>query len=196
MSSETEGTKGTDADEDAGDGSADYGDRPATKGPDLVREALDRARADGAARRAEAARADRTADSAAARGRRASRRVLRNGGDPVTFGSAVEALVSDRGWEREVASGSVLGSWATIVGDEVARHAEPVSLVAGVLTVQAESTAWATQLRLLSAQLMQRLGAAGGPEVVTRLVVRGPTGPSWSRGPLRVKGEGPRDTYG
>ena len=171
-------------------------DEPPTTGPDLVREALDRARADGAARRAEAARADRGTASTAARGRRGPRRVVRDGADPVSFGSAVEALVSDRGWQRDVAGGTVLGSWETLVGGDVARHAQPVSLVAGVLTVQAESTAWATQLRLLAPQLMARLGSAGGPDIVTKLVVRGPTGLSWSRGPLRVKGDGPRDTYG
>lgn len=122
----------------------------------------------------------------------------------MTFGAAVAALVSDRGWERDVAGGSVFGSWDTLVGADVARHAQPVSLVAGVLTVAAESTAWATQLRLLAPALLSRLRAgpgpgapgAGGHEVVTRLVIRGPTGPSWSRGALRVKGAGPRDTYG
>lgn len=170
-----------------------------TTGADLVREALDRARADGAARRAEAASSDRSAASAAARGRRGPRKISRDGGEPMSFGSAVEALVSDRGWQHDIAGGTVLGSWEVLVGAEIARHAQPVSLVSGVLTVAAESTAWATQLRLMSQELMKRLSAAaaeGGQEVVTRLVVRGPTGPSWSKGPLRVKGEGPRDTYG
>lgn len=176
--------------------SSEQSDEPTTTGADLVREALDRARADGAARRAEAARSDRSDASAAARGRRGPRKIVRNGGDPMTFGKAVEALVSDRGWQREVAGGNVLGSWEALVGADVARHAQPVSLVSGVLTVQAESTAWATQLRLLTPELMTRLASAGGPEVVTRLVVRGPTGPSWKKGPLWVKGDGPRDTYG
>ena len=37
---------------------------------------------------------------------------------------------------------------------------------------------------------------AVGPDVVTKLVVRGPVGPSWRHGRLRVPGQGPRDTYG
>jgi hypothetical protein len=32
--------------------------------------------------------------------------------------------------------------------------------------------------------------------VVRRLVVRGPTTPDWGHGRLRVRGPGPRDTYG
>jgi predicted nucleic acid-binding Zn ribbon protein len=60
----------------------------------------------------------------------------------------------------------------------------------------AESTAWATQLRLLNRQILARIAAEVGPDVVVRLKVRGPTSPDWRHGPLRVTGRGPRDTYG
>jgi predicted nucleic acid-binding Zn ribbon protein len=44
--------------------------------------------------------------------------------------------------------------------------------------------------------VLGRIAAEVGPDVVRRLVVRGPTTPDWRHGPLRVKGRGPRDTYG
>ena len=90
----------------------------------------------------------------------------------------------------------MLGSWDTLVGADIAAHCEPRALVDGELLVVAESTAWATQLRLLSRSLLQTLERRLGPGVVTRLRVQGPTAPSWSRGPRRVIGRGPRDTYG
>jgi predicted nucleic acid-binding Zn ribbon protein len=62
--------------------------------------------------------------------------------------------------------------------------------------VQADSTAWATQLRLLQRQLLGRLAAGLGDGVVTRMRIHGPTAPSWRRGPRHVSGRGPRDTYG
>jgi len=65
-----------------------------------------------------------------------------------------------------------------------------------VLTVQAESTAWATQLRLLQRQLLAKIAAGVGDGVVKRLKVRGPLAPSWRYGPRHVSGRGPRDTYG
>jgi predicted nucleic acid-binding Zn ribbon protein len=116
--------------------------------------------------------------------------------DPQPFGTLVRRLVSDRGWEATAASAGVLANWDRIVGAEVAARSQPVSLRDGELTVAAESTAWATQLRLLVPRLMTRIRAELGPGVVTRIRVHGPTAPTWGTGPRRVAGRGPRDTYG
>lgn len=116
--------------------------------------------------------------------------------DPMLLGEQLGRLMDDRGWDVDLAAGSVMGRWAHIVGDEVAAHANPVSFEAGVLTVRAESTAWATQLRLLASVLLGRIEAEVGAGTVTELKVVGPSAPSWSRGPRRVQGRGPRDTYG
>jgi predicted nucleic acid-binding Zn ribbon protein len=72
-----------------------------------------------------------------------------------------------------------------------------VSLRAGELRVGAESTAWATQLRMMGTKMLARLAEELGAGVVTRLVVTGPTGPTWKHGGWSVRGaRGPRDTYG
>lgn len=104
--------------------------------------------------------------------------------------------MTDRGWADRVSAGLVFGRWAQLVGSDVAEHATPVSLREGELTVQASSTAWATQLRLLQRQLVARIRMGVGPGVVTRLRVQGPATPSWHHGPRHVRGRGPRDTYG
>ena len=62
--------------------------------------------------------------------------------------------------------------------------------------MSAESTAWATQLRMVQAQLLAKIAAAVGDGVVTSVKIVGPVGPSWRKGPYRVPGRGPRDTYG
>jgi len=72
----------------------------------------------------------------------------------------------------------------------------PVKLENGELTIEAESTAWATQLRLLAAKLLAGIAAQVGHNVVTKLHIHGPAAPSWVKGPRRVRGRGPRDTYG
>ncbi|WP_114203143.1 DUF721 domain-containing protein [Janibacter anophelis] len=124
--------------------------------------------------------------------------VLSSGGrDPQTIGDQVERLVGDRGWQVDVAAGSVMGRWPEIVGREVAEHCQPVTFEAGVLSVRADSTAWATQIRLLSSTLLGRISESVGPDVVHEIRVHGPSAPSWSRGPRRTSdGRGPRDTYG
>ncbi|MFY1674367.1 DUF721 domain-containing protein [Plantactinospora sp. WMMB334] len=116
--------------------------------------------------------------------------------DPQLLGTVLARLVKNRGWQQPAAEATVFGAWERVVGAEVAKHSRPVKLEDGELAVEAESTAWATQLRLLAASLLRRIGAEVGHGVVRRLHVHGPTAPSWSRGPRRVRGRGPRDTYG
>ena len=116
--------------------------------------------------------------------------------DPQLLGAVLARLVKARGWQRPAAEATVFGAWERVVGPEIARHSRPVKLDDGELTVEAESTAWATQLRLLAASLLRRIAAEVGHNVVRKLHIHGPSAPSWSRGPRRVQGRGPRDTYG
>lgn len=169
-------------------------------GMDLVRRTL-----------AEAREAARSQGKDVGQGRRAPlrRRTPATGGgrrswsgpgpdrrDPQTLGSATRDLAQSRGWSAQVAEGTVLGQWRTVVGDDIAAHAIPTRLSDGVLSVSAESTAWATQLRLVQAQLLAKIAAAVGDGVVKTLKITGPTAPSWRKGPFHVSGRGPRDTYG
>jgi len=51
--------------------------------------------------------------------------------------------------------------WAGLVGAEVAGHSWPASLKSGALTLGTDHHAWASQLRLLSGDLLGRLRDAG-----------------------------------
>lgn len=117
--------------------------------------------------------------------------------DPQPIGGLISAYVDELGWQRPLAEAKVFAEWPRLVGSEVASHCQPSTLRDGELRVAAESTAWATQLRLLAGTMLARLVGELGPEVVTKLVITGPTGPSWKHGGYSVRGaRGPRDTYG
>lgn len=117
--------------------------------------------------------------------------------DPAPLDAAIDGLIADTGWELAVAAGSVFGRWAQIVGPDLAAHTAPDGLADGELVVTADSTAWATQLRLLAGELVRRLNAELGDGTVRRVKVRGPAGPPKRAGEWRVRGSrGPRDTYG
>jgi len=47
----------------------------------------------------------------------------------------------------DLAEGNLFINWKKIVGDEIAQHAQPISILDNVLTIQSSSTAWATQLQ-------------------------------------------------
>jgi len=119
-----------------------------------------------------------------------------SGRDPSTLGDQMDRLLVDRGWNVDVAVGSVMGRWSQIVGVDVAEHCRPVTFSDGVLTVRADSTAWTTQMRLMSSSILARLETEVGKDAVTELRIQGPSAPSWSRGPRKSTGPGPRDTYG
>ncbi|MFI6822994.1 DUF721 domain-containing protein [Micromonospora sp. NPDC050187] len=116
--------------------------------------------------------------------------------DPQLLGAVLSRLMKARGWEQPAAEATVFGAWERVVGPEIAQHSRPVKLEDGELTVEARSTAWATQLRLLAGSLLKQIAREVGHNVVRKLHVHGPAAPSWSRGPRRVRGRGPRDTYG
>lgn len=167
----------------------------ADAGADAVRQALNRAKA--------AAREKRLMPTNGRRGARSRGAAAARSGsgpdarDPQSFGTAIQRLIDERGWDESVAVGGAMGRWAEVVGPDIAAHCEPESFEAGVLSVRAESTTWATQLRLLVPAILRSLDERLGEGRVTKIVVKGPGGPSWRHGPRVAPGsQGPRDTYG
>lgn len=116
--------------------------------------------------------------------------------DPQSLDKALADLVAEGGWSDELRVHGVFARWGVIVGAEIAAHATPLSLADGRLEVRTDTTAWATQLRLLAPDLLKRLNDVLGDGTVLVIDVRGPSAPSWKKGKFSVKGRGPRDTYG
>jgi predicted nucleic acid-binding Zn ribbon protein len=183
-------------------GATTESDYPQLRGPDLARAALQAAREASGGRSGTPGKTGATPAKQGKQFRRGSRRRRRWSGpspddrDPQPLGRLASRLAAERGWSGRLTTGRLFGRWAEIVGEDVAEHAQPLALKDGELTVQAASTAWATQLRLLQRQLLVKIAAGVGSGVVTRLKVHGPSTPSWRYGPRHVRGRGPRDTYG
>lgn len=118
------------------------------------------------------------------------------GRDPRGIAEVMDALTTRLGWNSPLARSEMLASWGELVGEETAAHSSPVGIDEGVLTVSVDSTAWATQLRLMRSQIIthiiQRFPDAG----IESIRFDGPGVPSWKKGPRSIPGRGPRDTYG
>ena len=129
--------------------------------PELARAVLDAAQARRDAGRPRRDRRPRRVATAAVTARRGRRRLRGYSGpgpdprDPQPFGAVLDRLVKARGWQKPAAEATVFGAWERVVGPDVAAHSRPVKLEDGELTVEAESTAWATQLRLLAGEAAQ-----------------------------------------
>jgi predicted nucleic acid-binding Zn ribbon protein len=68
-------------------------------------------------------------------------------------------------------TGAVWGRWEEFVGVEIASHARPSSLRAGVLRVRADSPAWAHELGYLGEEIKGRVNAGLGQPVITEIRV-------------------------
>ena len=82
---------------------------------------------------------------------------------PTALAGEVARLTRRAGWAERLGAAQVAAAWADIVGDELTAHCEPVRLSGRVLTVRAASPVWATQLRYLTTQLVERTDAVLGP---------------------------------
>lgn len=166
---------------------------------DAAQAALNRMREAAAARGEIRRKAVRPGSAKAKKGIRDTRgfgQFHATGRDPLGLGKVVGRLVAERGWTSPVAVGSVMAEWPTLVGPEISAHCTPESFTDTTLHVRCDSTAWATQLRLLSVSLLGKFRSDLGDGVVTSIHVLGPTAPSWRKGGRSVNGRGPRDTYG
>ncbi|MEJ4099177.1 DciA family protein [Corynebacterium mastitidis] len=116
--------------------------------------------------------------------------------DVDTLGSIVNREIRQRGWAREIAGGWVTGHWQDLVGEKIAAHTRVEMLKGSTLFISCDSTAWATNLRMMQREILRTIAAKVGPDGITELKIFGPKAPSWRHGALHVAGRGPRDTYG
>ena len=179
------------------------GGSPGPEEFDAARAMLNRMREAAQARgeiRINAATAQRTgerqAEARAKRWKSPAAIQYEDGRDPQGIGNVFSRMVRDRGWTSPVAVGSVIARWPELVGPQISAHCTPESFEDTTVIVRCDSTAWATQLRLLSHSLLKTFDEKLGPGVVTMIRVLGPSAPSWRKGMRRVAGRGPRDTYG
>ena len=118
------------------------------------------------------------------------------GRDPLPASAVLDGVTASLGWTAPLARTDLTAAWNAIAGAETARHAVVEGFADGVLLVRCDSTAWATQLGLMRAQIADRIAADFPDAGVESIRFLGPNTPSWNHGRRSVPGRGPRDTYG
>jgi predicted nucleic acid-binding Zn ribbon protein len=91
--------------------------------------------------------------------------------EPERLDRTLDQLVRQLGWGPHHATVGVIGDWDRIVGPAIAAHAQAVSSDGTTLMVAVDDPAWATQLRWLERQLLERLASEAGVRF-DRLAIR------------------------
>ena len=119
----------------------------------------------------------------------------RDATEPKPIGELLNELIQERDWKSGLSEGEIFVKWDEIVGADIAANSEPIEIKDEKLIIKCASTAWATQLNLIKAQLLQSIQSIA-PKI-NSLEIIGPNSPSWRKGLRTIKGaKGPRDTYG
>jgi predicted nucleic acid-binding Zn ribbon protein len=82
--------------------------------------------------------------------------------DPIPISSSLDGVVRSLRGPSRAAVGGLFGRWDEAVGEQVAQHVRPLKLDEGVLVVEVDDPAWATQVKFLTPMITERLlGVAG-----------------------------------
>lgn len=92
-------------------------------------------------------------------------------GEPVSIGDAAALVGDELGLAEPRSFARLVDSWNDVVGDAVAQHSRARGVRNGVLEILVDAPAWATQLRFLEADLIDRASRLVGPGVVSAVRV-------------------------
>lgn len=112
-----------------------------------------------------------------------------DGRDPRLVSDDLDRFIAGRGWKKQSAVAAVTARWEHIVGETLAAHVAPESfdIESSTLRLRADSGMWATQVKLLTADLMTKIDAEIGSGVVGQIEVSGPSSQRQSFGFRSVK---------
>ena len=101
-------------------------------------------------------------------------RPLADGGDrgPRRVKEILDAALRRAGGEGASVLTTISAHWRDVVGDDVAEHCVPAALDGTSLVVRVDDPAWATQMRMLTTQILGNLHAIDGAQSVTGIDVR------------------------
>jgi len=92
---------------------------------------------------------------------------------PESLGNVVGAFLKQSKLEARVEMASVVPEWELLVGKQIAKVTQPISVTAdGTLFVAVKTNAWMTELSLMEPQLLRALNAKSGRQRVKKIRLR------------------------
>lgn len=116
-------------------------------------------------------------------------------GHPVALSGLLDAVISELGLGQKLAECRARLAWDSAVGEQLAQHAQPKTVKKGRMEIAVSSPVWSSQLSFMKREILKRINAEAGSEIVTDLIFvtttrRSGIGGSGSKKPTG----GPRET--
>jgi predicted nucleic acid-binding Zn ribbon protein len=96
--------------------------------------------------------------------------------EPMPLSDALAAVSARLGVGSANTVAAIFGRWPEIVGAAVAEHVRPLRIDRDTIVLGADHPAWATQMRQLAPQVLERIdeacGGSGAPERIEVRVTR------------------------
>ncbi len=70
------------------------------------------------------------------------------------------------GIHERVEENLAIAFWDAVVGEEIARHTEPIKVARGILFVRVDDTVWRNELQFFKTDILQKLNEKIGKKVV------------------------------
>ena len=85
--------------------------------------------------------------------------------EPISLTQSLDSVMRSLRGTSRTQIGGVFGRWDDAVGEAIAAHVRPVRLDGTVLVVEASDPSWATQVKFLTATIIERLRTVAGVEL-------------------------------
>ena len=95
-----------------------------------------------------------------------------SGSEPRPLAASLDQFVSRFALPSPDQLRAVISGWDELVGRPLCLHVKPVALRAGELMLDVDAPGWATQVRYLEGDLIDRCNQAAGKGTVVRINVR------------------------
>lgn len=76
-----------------------------------------------------------------------------------TLGSVLEALIKSLGIEKQIEQYKIFDAWNAVVGEQIAKVAQPERIQNGVLVVSVSNAPWRAELTFRKREILEKIHA-------------------------------------
>ena len=78
---------------------------------------------------------------------------------PSSIGNVLQQVIQNRKWRQRLDQHVIFDNWQSLVGSDIAKHAQPYAIKKSVLWVYVGDSIWMQQLHLQKTMLLERLNS-------------------------------------